>query len=258
MRTHPRLPFVECARRSDPGRDPQKQVNEDTCLDRETPLGHLCVICDGMGGHAAGREAAELAIATIAKTFERAPHDADPAHTLGDAIRDANRAVHVMHTDERSFGRPGSTVVAIVVHADGTEVAHVGDSRAYRVHANQLTRITRDHSIVQELVDRGLITPEQAGRHPDANRITRALGIGPEVEPEVRPCPVAHVAGDSFVLCSDGLTDLVDDDEILAIVGSHPPADAVNRLIDLANARGGHDNTTVLGLLAKESARDSA
>ncbi len=248
------LPRVEYAQRSDPGRDPEKQANEDACMQRETRIGQLSVVCDGMGGHAAGREAAELAIATIATTFDRAPRGANPSETLRTAIRDANRAVHDMHTDEVAFGRPGCTVVAILMHADGTEIAHVGDSRAYLVRGDRVTRITNDHSIVQELIDRGLITPQQAARHPDASRITRALGMGAEVEPEVQASPIAHVVGDSFVLCSDGLTDLVDDEEILAIVARHPPAEAVERLVDLANARGGHDNTTVLVLRAQQTA----
>ena len=150
-----------------------------------------------------------------------------------------------MRTSEVAMGRPGSTAVAVLMHARGTEVAHVGDSRAYLVHEGQIFRVTRDHSIVQELVDRGLLTPAQAAHHPDANRITRALGMATEVEAELRPQPVHHVAGDAFVLCSDGLCDLVEDHEILAIVGAEPAAQAVGKLVDLANARGGHDNVTV-------------
>jgi protein phosphatase len=130
----------------------------------------------------------------------------------------------------------------------------VGDSRAYLVHEGQIFRVTRDHSMVQELVDRGLLTPQQAAHHPDANRITRALGMAPEIEAELRPQPVHHVPGDAFVLCSDGLSDLVEDHEILAIVGSEPAAQAVGKLVDLANARGGHDNVTVLVLRAREAA----
>jgi protein phosphatase len=252
------LPAMEYAQRSDPGLDPDKQVNEDACTRRETRLGHLCVVCDGMGGHASGREAAELAISTIVETFDRVAEGATPAETLRTAIGDANRAVHTMHSSEVAFGRPGCTVVAILMHPHGTEVAHVGDSRAYLVHDGQVTRVTRDHSIVQELVDRGLITAQQAARHPDANRITRALGMALAVEAELRPSPVAHLAGDSFVLCSDGLTDLVEDEEILAIVEGDSPTDAVGKLVDLANARGGHDNITVIVMRARESALGGA
>jgi PPM family protein phosphatase len=253
MEDMPQLPAVEYAERSDPGRDPEKQVNEDACGHRETRIGHLCVVCDGMGGHASGREAAELALATIVEVMDRATEIAPPARALRAAIEEANRRVHAMQTSEVAMGRPGATVVAVVLHAQGTEVAHVGDSRAYLVHQGQIVRLTRDHSIVQELVDRGLLAPELAPHHPEANRITRALGISAEVEPELRPEPVRHVSGDALVLCSDGLSDLVLDQEILDIVGGEPAAQAAGKLVDLANARGGHDNVTVAILRARES-----
>ena len=247
-------PVIEYAERSDPGRDPEKQVNEDACGHRETRFGHLCVVCDGMGGHAAGREAAELALATIVEGFERAEAGERPAEVLRAAIEEASRRVHVMRTSEIALGRPGSTVVAALLHAHGTEIAHVGDSRAYLVHEGQISRLTRDHSIVQELVDRGLLSAQQAAHHPEANRITRALGMTGEVEVDVRAPAVPHVTGDAFVLCSDGLSDLVEDQEILAIVASEPAAQAVGKLVDLANARGGHDNVTVIVLRAREAA----
>ncbi len=254
MQAERRSPAVEYAERSDPGRDPDKQVNEDACGHRETRFGHLCVVCDGMGGHAAGREAAELALATIFEVVDRAPDGAPPAEVMRSAVAEASRRVHAMRTSEVAMGRPGSTVVAVLLHAQGTEVAHVGDSRAYLVHEGQIFRLTRDHSIVQELVDRGLLTPAQAAHHPEANRITRALGMAPEIDVEVRSQPVQHLTGDAFVLCSDGLSDLVEDHEILGVVGAEPAAQAVGKLVDLANARGGHDNVTVIVLRARESA----
>jgi serine/threonine protein phosphatase PrpC len=254
MQPAPPSPAVEYAERSDPGRDPEKQVNEDACGHAETRFGHLCVVCDGMGGHAAGREAAELAVATIFEMFERAADGTPPGQVLKGAIEEASRRVHFMRTSEIAGGRPGATTVAVLMHAQGTEVAHVGDSRVYLVHEGQIFRITRDHSVVQELVDRGLLTLQQAAHHPDANRITRALGMAPEVEAELRPQPVHQVPGDAFVLCSDGLSDLVEDHEILDIVGSSPAAQAVGKLVDLANARGGHDNITVIVLRAREAA----
>jgi serine/threonine protein phosphatase PrpC len=250
----PGLPAIEYAERSDPGRDPDKQINEDAYGYRETRFGHLCVVCDGMGGHAAGREAAELAVATIFEVFEKAPDGTAPGKVLEESIEEASRRIHVMQTSEVAMGRPGSTAVAVLMHAGGTEVAHVGDSRVYLVHEAQIFRVTRDHSIVQELVDRGLLTPDQATHHPDANRITRALGMSPDVDAELRPQPVHHVAGDAFILCSDGLSDLVEDGEILSIVAAAPAAQAAGQLVDLANARGGHDNITVVVLRARETA----
>ncbi len=248
------LPAVDSGERSDPGRDPDKQVNEDACGRWETRFGHLCVVCDGMGGHAAGREAAELAVSTVVEEFDRAADHTAPADVLRGAIEEANRRVHVLRTSEIGLGRPGCTLVATLTHSHGTEVAHVGDSRAYLVHEGQISRLTHDHSIVQQLVDRGLLTAEQSAHHPDANRITRALGIGPDTDVEVRPRPVPHVTGDAFILCSDGLSDLVEDFEILGIVGDEPAAQAVGKLVDLANARGGYDNITVLVLRIREGA----
>jgi PPM family protein phosphatase len=248
------LPVVEYAHRSDPGRDPDKQINEDACGHHETRAGHLCVVCDGMGGHASGREAAQLALATIFECVEQAAEGTPPPQVLRSAIEEASRRVFGMITSEVALGRPGSTVVAVLVHKGGTEIAHVGDSRAYLVRDGTIERVTRDHSLVQQLVDHGLITSDQASRHPDANRITRALGMAPEVEVELKAEPIHQRAGDCFVLCSDGLSDLVQDTDILAIVQRESPEGAAEKLVDLANARGGHDNVTVFVVRACENA----
>lgn len=255
------LPAVEIAHRSDPGRDPEKQVNEDACGQRETAHGHLTVVCDGMGGHAGGREAANLALETVFEVFAAAAADARPFDVLRDALVAANKRVFAMDPiDEggrrgrpEAHMRPGSTIVAALVHAGGAEVAHVGDSRCYLVHGSQIFQVTKDHSMVQELVDARFLTPAQAAVHPNANQITRALGMLPKVDVDVRPQPLHLVAGDALVLCSDGLSDLVESPEILQIVGSAPAAQAAGQLVDLANARGGHDNVTVAIVRAREA-----
>ena len=266
-----RLPAIEFAERTHPGRDPSKQINEDACGHRETALGHLAVVCDGMGGHEGGREASHLALKTIFEVFERfgggeaqeegtatligtgAPpsRPRDPARVLRQAIEEANRKVHALSSNDAA--RPGATVVAVLHHHGGTEVAHAGDSRCYLIHGADIVQLTKDHSMVQQMVDAQLLTPEQAAVHPDANRISRALGMKPEVDVEIRPNPVPHVAGDVFILCSDGLSDLVEPADILRIAAG-PAAQAVGQLVDLANARGGHDNITVQLLRARESA----
>jgi protein phosphatase len=252
------VPAVDVAVRSDPGRDPTKQVNEDASGWRETPFGVLGVVCDGMGGHVGGREASNAALSTIVEAFERAPPGTPARDVLRDAIRLANVRVRGLALSEPSGGRPGSTVVAVLVHGLGTEVAHVGDSRAYFVHQGQIFQITRDHSMVQEMVEAKILTPAQAAVHPEANKITRALGIDDDVEVDLRQHPLAHVAGDTFVLCSDGLSDLVEPPEILKIVSTDPPAQAVGKLVELANARGGHDNVTVMVLRPRSSAPQSS
>lgn len=253
MSDNPKLPAVEIAVRTDPGRDPDKQVNEDASIQKETALGLLAVVCDGMGGHAGGKEASELAIATIVEIIEAAPPATTPGAALKRAIEEANARIWSMPTAEAGY-RPGSTVVAVLAHDGGADVAHVGDSRVYLVHAGAISQVTRDHSMVQELVDRNLIRAEDAAKHPEANKILRALGIAKDVSVELRSEPVAFVAGDVFILCSDGLSDLVEPAEILQLAGSHPPAQAVGQLVDLANARGGHDNITALVMRMKTSA----
>ncbi len=250
-------PGVEVALRTDPGRDPDKQVNEDACGDRATPFGHLVVVCDGMGGHEGGREASSAALESILRTFEIATPGTDPREVLRLAVARANDVVFELGIGKEAGARPGSTVVAILVHDGGTEVAHVGDSRCYRVHQGQIAQITKDHSVVQKLVDAGALTPAQAAHHPDANRITRALGSKLGVEVELAGAPLGHVAGDTFVLCSDGLSDLVEPEDILRIVTSAPPEQAAGQLVDLANARGGHDNITVAVCRPRETAKAS-
>jgi protein phosphatase len=246
-------PALEIASRTHPGRDPDKQINEDASTHLITPLGQLCIVCDGMGGHVGGRDASNLAVKTIVEYIQRATPGIKPGQALRDAIAEANKRVRGLPGDDAT-GRPGSTVVALLIHPRGTEVAHVGDSRCYYVHAAQISQITKDHSMVQEMVDRGLLTPEEAKGHPEANKITRALGMDPTVGVDLRPDPVAHVAGDAFILCTDGLSDLVEPDDILRTVSSAPPAQAAGQLVELANARGGYDNITVLVVRVKESA----
>jgi protein phosphatase len=248
---------------SHPGLDPDKQVNEDLAACVAVPLGLLCVVCDGMGGHANGKEAAEIAVTTIVDAMRASSADAAPRTALVAAIVDANARVAALA--ERAGGgsggsagagagapsalrpgaRAGSTCVAVLVHARGTEVAHVGDSRAHLIHKGTIAVITRDHSKVRAMVDAGMLTADQAKSHPDANQITRALGIADTVDVEARPVPVPHTAGDVFVLCSDGLSDLVTPDEMLEHVMRAGEAEAAEALVGVALSRGGHDNTTV-------------
>jgi len=244
-------PPVEVAERTDPGRDPEKQVNEDACRCAETPFGHLAVLCDGMGGHEGGKEASAGAVTAVFRYLAIAPTRPDiPPETrarevLKDAVAVANQEVFAMGSSTRA-ARPGSTLVALLVHPRGTVVAHVGDSRCYLVRAGAIRQLTRDHSMVQEMVDAGRLTEEEARVHPDANQITRALGMHPVVQ--VDESTIAHEKGDVLVLCSDGLSDLVGAAEIRDAVASASPAQSVDVLVDLANARGGHDNVTVMVL----------
>ncbi len=246
-------PLVDVGARTDSGRDPTKKVNEDAIGHRSTKHGYLAVVCDGMGGHEGGKDASTQSLAAVLDTFERAAEETPPQVVLAEAITEANRRVVALGA-KSAADRPGSTIVAIVVHSGGTDVAHVGDSRAYAITGGKIAQITKDHSVVQQMVDHGLLTPEAAKGHPDANRITRALGTKDTVEVEVRPSPLLHAPGDVFVLCTDGLSDLVSPEDILRIATSASPEQAVGQLIDLANARGGHDNVSAIIVRAKEGA----
>ncbi|AKT41961.1 PP2C family protein-serine/threonine phosphatase [Chondromyces crocatus] len=240
---------IDFAQASDPGRDPNKQVNEDSCGVAETGLGHLAVLCDGMGGHHGGREASRTAIQTIFEVVERATPGTPPGATLKVAIEEAGRRVFQLGGPIENRGRPGSTVVAMLLHDRGVDVAHVGDSRAYVIRAGQIYPLTRDHSMVQSLIDAGMITEKQAIGHPDANKITRALGMKPEVDVEVRPESMELYPGDLLLTSSDGLTDLALNDDILGCVrqalASGTLEHACQMLVQMANDRGGHDNITV-------------
>jgi len=241
------VPNLEVGMATDPGRDPNKQVNEDSMFARDTPHGFLAVVCDGMGGHVGGKEASHLAIDTIFRVFDATPAGVAPQQILRDALTQANGAVYARGQQSPDLKGMGSTCVAILTHPAGTDVAHVGDSRVYLLTQQQVYQVTKDHSLVQRLIDAGMLTPEQAANHPNANQITNAFGQRPDVEVEIRPQAFPHTAGDVFVLCSDGLSDEVGPQDIVQILAPFPPLDhAARQLIDLANARGGHDNITVV------------
>ncbi len=252
---------IDLAELSDAGRDPAKQVNEDSSGYAETPLGHLAVVCDGMGGHSAGREASQAAVSTILAYFGKEPGETPAGAALKKSIEEAAQAVYRIGGHSPPELRPGSTCVAALLHDGFAEVAHVGDSRVYLVRRGEIRRVTRDHSMVQQLIDQGMLTPEQALSHPDANKITRALGIADSVDVELAE-PVVLESGDALLLATDGLTDLVMDPEIASIVTQRGPngtAVVCQELVALANSRGGHDNITVLLLAVVDSgARRSA
>ena len=241
---------------SDPGREPTKQVNEDAARVERTRFGQLALVCDGMGGHAHGQAASRAAVSTIFGYLEQAAANDPPSLALVRAIQAANQAVYLQGSGPAAEGRPGSTCVAVLLHEGGAEFAHVGDSRAYLIRDGQIHRMTRDHSVVQQMVDSGLLNEQQALEHPDSNRITRALGMAPNVEVELRPGPSAITTGDAFVLASDGLTDLVSDQELLSIYTNRSGEGletTARALVDTANMRGGHDNITVILLRVRRA-----
>ncbi len=243
---------VESATVTDAGRDPDKQVNEDSYAVAATPLGLLAVVCDGMGGHEGGQLASRTAIASIENVLSGSAQGMSALDGLRAAIEQANLAVYAIGEDQHISSRPGATCVAVLLHPPGAEVAHVGDSRAFLVRDGEVTRITRDHSVVQQMVDAGLLTEQQAAEHPDANRITRALGVGPQVEVELRGAPLPLQVGDVLALCSDGLSDLVHYSELAPHLSNADLQAGCQALVDLANERGGHDNITLVAVRVLE------
>ncbi len=238
--------------RTDTGR--QRSENEDSLFVRAP----IFVVADGMGGAQAG----EVASKAAAESFDRDLPEAPPEPVLRETIEAANSKIHQLARADPSRAGMGTTITAALVDARGEEVAigHVGDSRAYRLRAGKLERLTRDHSLVEEMRRKGQITDEQAEDHPQRSIITRALGPEPEVEVDVQTVPAAP--GDVFLLCSDGLTTMVDEARIavvLAAAGSM--REAVRQLVDEANAAGGRDNITALAFRLEDAAaplRDAA
>jgi protein phosphatase len=200
--------------------------------------GLLLVVCDGMGGHAAGEVASQMAVKTILDTFYGDDQE-DRSLALQDAFIRANDSIH-----RHGRGKMGTTGVAALLHHDALVIANVGDSRAYLLRNGQIWQISRDHSFVNDQVEAGLLTPEEARVSPIRNVITRALGHQPDVAVDLFRRPVQ--VGDIILLSSDGMHGMLEDSEILAILQRHPAPRAIEELIDLANARGGPDNITVL------------
>ncbi|HEX9370239.1 MAG TPA: Stp1/IreP family PP2C-type Ser/Thr phosphatase, partial [Roseiflexaceae bacterium] len=201
-------------------------------------MGELLIVCDGMGGHAAGEVASQLAVETILAIYYGDPAD-DRPQTLEQAFEQANAQIYA-----RGHGSMGTTGVAALLHHDALHIANVGDSRAYLIRDGEIRQISRDHSFVSDQVAAGLITADQARSSPHRNVITRALGYQPEVTVDLFRLPLQ--IGDLIVLSSDGMHGLVADAEIAEIAGGQPPEQATQQLIELANQRGGTDNITVV------------
>jgi len=222
--------------------------NEDDFLDQANRLG-LVAVADGMGGHRAG----EVASATALEALRAAVASGQP---LRDAIEGANDAVLEKSVSDQELHGMGTTLTAGMLGSDGyLVVGHVGDSRAYLVRDGELTQITNDHSLVEEMVRGGELTPEQAEVHPRRSIITRALGIDPQVE--VDEYPIELQPGDRILFCSDGLTTMVRPDEIASILSrEREPKRAAQLLVDAANAAGGEDNITAVIVEAVEIPAD--
>jgi len=231
------LRIAEEAVRTDTGR--QRNANEDS-LFVDAPL---FVVADGMGGAQAGEVASRAAAESFAQNLPSGP----PERLLEETIEGANRTIHELARKDPSLAGMGTTTTAAILdeRADEVAIGHVGDSRAYRLRRGKLERLTRDHSLVEEMKRKGQLTEAQAEDHPQRSIITRALGPEPEVEVDLQTVPAQ--AGDIFLVCSDGLTTMLDDEKIAHLLGRATSLQsAVRALVDEANRAGGRDNITVV------------
>jgi PPM family protein phosphatase len=243
-----------CVGVSDAGR--VREHNEDT-IGTDADIG-LVVLADGMGGYKAGEVASGIAVRTVMGLLKDAVEREDlglrdsdsglsrPGILLRDAIHRANKIIHQTARTQSHCEGMGTTVVAALFFDDKITIAHVGDSRLYRLRGGDLTQVTQDHSLMNELVARGFYTPQEAQRASAKNYVTRALGVEPTVEVDVMDVPVER--DDLFLLCSDGLSDMVEDEDIqltMSTFGANLQSLA-RQLVLLGNDNGGRDNISVV------------
>jgi serine/threonine protein phosphatase PrpC len=205
--------------------------------------GSLFVVADGMGGHQAGDVASQNAVRVFSHEYYADP-DLDVRASLVRAIKKANAYIHQQAQQVAARAGMGTTIVTAVVRGQELYLANVGDSRAYLMRQGKVSQVTQDHSFVAEQVRAGILTPEEARSHPQRNVITRALGSKPDVKVDTYSGEV--LPGDSLLLCSDGLSEYVHEDDMLAMLSQYPAEQAISRMIAMANDRGGSDNISVL------------
>ena len=245
---------LSCVGVSDAGR--VREHNEDT-IGTDADIG-LVVLADGMGGYKAGEVASGITVRTVMGLLKEAVEREDltqrdpesglsrPGILLRDAIHRANKVIYQTARTQANCEGMGTTVVAGLFFDDKLTIAHVGDSRLYRLRGTEFRQVTQDHSLLQELVSRGFYTPEEAQRAAAKNYVTRALGVEPTVEVDVTEIPVDK--DDVFLLCSDGLSDMVDDDDIQLTISTFGAnlRTLARQLVLLGNDNGGRDNISIV------------
>ena len=240
---------ISCAGNTDVG--VVRSGNEDSFL--MNCAGGLFIVADGMGGHAAGEVASEMAVQIVAKELGslRGLSDAEAASRMRSAIRKANAAIFDRTLAEHDKRGMGTTTTVMVLFSRRYLIGQVGDSRAYLLREGDLLQLTKDHSYVQEQVDAGLLTPEQARTHPYSNVITRCVGANEDVAPDVYFGNLER--GDVVLLASDGLTGMLEDQQLATIMNAEEnPETCVNKMIADANRRGGLDNITAIVIRVDE------
>jgi len=225
-----------------------RKVNEDAYyIPAENE--RFAIVADGVGGHRAGEVASHLAVDTLVKYFRT--HEGPADDLLKDAIDGANRVIYEQARRDRDRAGMGTTLTALIFDDQWAHLAHVGDSRAYLMRNGALMQLSRDHSLVGELLEKGEITAEEARVHPQRNYITRCLGVSRHVGPDI--LHMDQKPGDLWLMCSDGLSNMITDPEMAHVLAGITDYDAgVDQLVQLALDRGGRDNITVLLILREE------
>lgn len=208
------------------------------------------VVCDGMGGNAGGNVASSTAVKLISERITSGYRDSMTSSSIKNlivtAITNANIQIFDMATDNPDLAGMGTTVVVAIVTKNAVYIAHAGDSRAYLVSKDEIRQLTKDHSLVQDMVEQGKITPAEAETHPQKNLITRALGVGENLDIDFT---VEDTNGDEVLLiCTDGLSNFVDPTDIYRTISDNPHENVADILVDLANKNGGGDNITVVSV----------
>ena len=225
----------------------RREMNQDYMYTSENAVGklpNLFLVADGMGGHKAGEYASRFTVEKIVETIETSGQT-EPVAAMKEAVEAANRGLLEDAGRDAAKAGMGTTVVAATVIGDHLHVANVGDSRLYLINHEAIRQITRDHSLVEEMVRLGGINEEEARHHPDKNIITRAIGVKEDVEVDFYEFSLKK--GDIILMCSDGLSNMIEDEEIFAIVkGARDIVEAGQNLIDRANENGGNDNISVV------------
>lgn len=234
---------------SDVGR--VRQANEDNCGDRMTANGYVFVVCDGMGGHVGGATASKIAVESILDFFENPVQNIYVG--INDAFKFANSQVFQAAQQDPSLKGMGTTGTILVMNNEACYIGHVGDSRIYLKSDGKLNRLTKDHSFVQTLVDQGIISDDDAEKHPKKNQILEALGIKVDVNPTVCQAPIQPKPGDCFLMCSDGLNGMIHDSEIDRLINPEDVEHSCRSLISAANESGGKDNITATLVTITES-----
>lgn len=233
---------LEIGNHTDVGR--KRTANEDYYGSFSGDFGNLIIVCDGVGGFKGGTVASRQTVETIKSYFEKLLPKFNPQIELKNALDKADLVLKQIAAESEELKELGSTAVVLLIKDSYAYIAHIGDSRLYLVRDNKINQLTTDHSFVQEMLKSGIINEEQAKNHPKKNVITRALGPQGGSNPDIT-IPIKIYKDDYFILCTDGLTGYVNDEELIKFVTENSPQDACIKLVNLANERGGKDNITV-------------